>query len=234
MTGSEPSGNSALPPSYLAALAAKVAPGTPPLAEPLRPADPAVELRRSAVLLLLAGTSLADSAVLLEERAHTMRSQPGQFALPGGRVEPEDADDRAAALREAQEETGLDPATVQVLGAFAPLPMPWRGYRVRPVVAWTAERPELSALQSAEVERVVWAPLVGPGSLSDPAVRCAGMVTGRETGAAFDLPGDAFVWGFTALMLDALLAELGLVDADRDLTGLPQREVPALRRRAGL
>ena len=123
--------------------------------DPRVPKDPStLEARRSAVLIHLAGTGLHDAQLVLEERGHSMRSQPGQFALPGGRVEPEDADDRAAALREAQEETGLDPATVQVLGAFAPLPMPWRGYSVRPVVAWTAERPELTALQSAEVERI--------------------------------------------------------------------------------
>ncbi|WP_341856523.1 NUDIX domain-containing protein [Brachybacterium sp. GPGPB12] len=80
-----------------------------------------------AVLIHVAGTDLADARLVLEERGHRLRSQPGQFSLPGGKRDPGDRDDVHTAPREAQEETGLDPADAHVLGAFAPIPMPWRG-----------------------------------------------------------------------------------------------------------
>lgn len=185
------------------------------------------EPRRSAVLVLIAGTSLEDAEILLEERSHRMRSQPGQFALPGGRAELEDIDDAATALREAHEETGLDPSSVRVLGAFASIPMPWRGHAVTPVVAWAPARPMLGETDGAEVERLLWAPLRGRGALSDPGVHRRGLLDGRAVGAAFDLPGEAFVWGLTAAILDGVLRLLGLPGAAPDAATV---EIPALRR----
>lgn len=214
-------------PAYLRDLAARAATGDAVLADPLRPVPAGFAPRRSAVLVLLAGTGLEDASLLLEERAHSMRSQPGQFALPGGRVEPEDPDDAAAALREAREETGLDPADVRVLGAFAPIPMPWRDYSVRPVLAHSPQRPRLGPLNPAEVERAVWAPLTGPGSLSHASVRGVGVLDGRATGPAFDLPGDSFVWGFTAMIIAAVLEGLAVPVPPSP----PDREVPGHRRR---
>ncbi|MFC0675613.1 NUDIX hydrolase [Brachybacterium hainanense] len=186
--------------------------------------------RRGAVLLLVTGRRLEHARIVVEERAHTLRSQPGQFSLPGGGVEPQDADDAAAALREAQEEVGLDPAAVQVLGAFAPIVMPWRAYEVRPVLAWAPEDPGLHAADPGEVARVVWAPLHGAGSLSDPAVRRTGLLDGRDVGTAYDLADDAFVWGFTAYLLEAVLRRLMPVPGEQDQ---PRMEVPALRRMEG-
>lgn len=222
----------ALPP-FLSALERRLAAEEHKLAPPLRPVPERWRPRSSAVLLLLAGTGTGDASLLLEERAHTMRSQPAQFALPGGRVEPTDADEVATALRETREETGLDPALVRVVGSFAPIPMPWRNFQVRPVVGWMPARPTLGCVEPQEVASLVWAPLTGPRSLSDPAVRRTGMLDGVPAGTAFDLPGDAFVWGFTAMILDALLGELG-IEVPGDGTPPAPEEVPELRRRAGL
>ena len=193
--------------------------------------DPALRdraVRRSAVLIHLAGTGLDDVQLVLEERGHSMRSQPGQFSLPGGGRDPEDRDDVHTALREAEEETGLDPAEVLVLGAFAPIPMPWRVQEVTPVLSWSPAMPPLGVQDPFEVERVVWAPLTGRGSLTDPAHQQRGMLRGYGVGPAFDLPGDAFVWGFTAMILEQVLTGLGL---DPVPPTAPVREIPPERRR---
>ena len=194
-----------------------------------RDPDPAGRaVRRSAVLIHVAGTGLDDARVVLEERGHALRSQPGQFSLPGGGRDPGDRDDVHTALREAQEETGMDPADVQVLGAFAPIPMPWRVQRVTPVLSWSPSVPRLGVQDPIEVERLVWAPLTGPGSLTDPAHRLYGRLTGFGVGPAFDLPRDAFVWGFTAMILEKVLTGLGL---DPVPSTAPVREIPPERRR---
>lgn len=185
--------------------------------------------RRSAVLLLVAGTDLDDAHLALEERGHALRSQPGQFALPGGGVDPEDRDEVHTALREAQEETGLDPRAVTVLGAFAGIPMPWRSQHVTPVLAWAPSRPPLRAQDPVEVERVVWAALTGDGSLTDPARRFRGLLDGRPVGPVFDLPDGAFVWGFTAMIIEQALSGLGLDPVPWDA---PVREIPPERRRS--
>ena len=74
--------------------------------------------------------------VLLTQRAVDLRSHPGQVAFPGGAMDAGDASPVAAALREAREETGLDPAGVEVLGSMADIFLPPSGYVVTPVLAW--------------------------------------------------------------------------------------------------
>lgn len=202
-------------PAFLADLAARAdGSATDGMKELLRRDEPApddaLSMRHSAVLVLITGTTLAQAHVLVHERGYTLRSQPGQFALPGGGVEPQDADAMATALREAREEVGLDPEQVQVLGAFAPVPMPHRGRLVTPVLAWAPQQPPVSVEDPVEVERVVWVPLVGEGSLSELGRRGGGLLDGRSVGPLFDLPDDVLVWGLTAFILDAVLAGVGL------------------------
>ncbi|MDN5898876.1 MAG: CoA pyrophosphatase [Brachybacterium sp.] len=195
---------------------------------PLDPPRGDRPVRRSAVLIHLAGTGLHDAQLVLEERGHAMRSQPGQFSLPGGGFDPEDRDDVHTALREAREETGLDPADVRVLGAFAPIPMPWRVQVVTPVLSWSPSMLPLGVQDPIEVERLVWARLTGSGSLGDPGHQQRGFLGGRGVGPAFDLPDGAFVWGFTAMILEQVLTGLGL---DPVPPTAPVREIPPERRR---
>lgn len=153
----------------------------------------------------------ADLDVLLLARAATLRSHAGQVAFPGGRAE--DGEDAVtAALREAEEETGLDPAGVEVLGAFGELPMPVSNHVVTPVLGWWARPTPVRVVDVAESAHVFRAPV---GDLLDPDNRFTTVLRrGRQTwrGPGFHVhDGDLthLVWGFTAGILDAMFDQLG-------------------------
>lgn len=229
-------------PEFLRELAAHAAAGDCVLAEPLQPVPRRWAPRQSAVLVLLSGRTLEDAHLVVEERGHRMRSQPGQFSLPGGGREEGDADAAATALREAREEIGLDASAVRVLGSFAPVPMPWREHEVHPVIAWAPQMPPLRVADPREVERVEIVPLVGPDSLTDPGCRFIGSFDGRAVGAVFSLSRERFVWGFTAMLIERVLDLMGLgiggpstgSSPDGPIPAAPPRiEIPAARRREG-
>ncbi len=162
--------------------------------------------RHSAVLVLF-GEGPAGPDVLLIERAHTLRSHAGQPAFPGGALDPEDGDPAGdgpvtAALREAEEEVGLDASTVDVLGVLPALWLPPSGFVVHPVVGfWRAPHP-VDVVDAAEVAAVARVPIA---ELVDPAARLRVTHPSGWTGPAFEVRG-LLVWGFTAGLLDRLLA----------------------------
>ena len=96
----------------------------------------------------------AEPDVLLIERAHDMRSHAGQPAFPGGRVDPTDVDVVATALREAEEETGLDPSGVEVVAVLPDLFIPPSGFVVTPVLGWWQRPSPVFAKDPAEVASV--------------------------------------------------------------------------------
>ena len=165
---------------------------------------PAGSHRLSAVLLLF-GEGPDGPDVLLTERAAGLRAHPGQVAFPGGRVEPTDAGPGAAALREAQEETGLDPAGVEVLATLPDLYLPVSDYAVTPVLAWWRVPSPVDAVDQVEVARAVRVPVA---ELLDPAHRFLVAHPSGYVGPGFAARG-LFVWGFTAGVLDRVLALAG-------------------------
>ncbi|WP_058234598.1 NUDIX hydrolase [Devriesea agamarum] len=193
--------------------------------------DPSFNGASSAVLVLLAGSTTQDLSVLLTERAHHLRSQPGQIALPGGMREPGDFGPSDTALREAREEVGLDPETVRVVRVSAPVSMQVRSVQVIPVIGWSASRPSLS-ISAAEVAAAQWIRLTGQGGLSDPACRATGLLSKRQVGPVFHAVGspDYFIWGLTAKILDAVLSAAGLAAPWPTQRRIP---VPAQRARSG-
>jgi len=136
--------------------------------------------------------------VLFTERSAHLPDHPGQISFPGGRVEPDDADDRAAALREAHEEIGLLPAQVELLGELAPYETV-TGYRVKPVVGWIEPPIEL-APDPFEVASVFEVPL---DFLLDPANhRRQFRMQGDVRRDYWAMPyGERYIWGATAAML---------------------------------
>ena len=162
-----------------------------------------VGVRRAAVLVLLG----PGPEVLLTVRAAGLRSHAGQVALPGGGRDPEDADDAATALREAQEEVGLDPASVDVLGVLPSLWAPPASYEVVPVLAWWRQPHPLAVVDPVEVAEIRLVPLA---ELTDPANRFGVQhPRGRGVGPGFRA-GGLFVWGFTAALLGWVLDLAGV------------------------
>lgn len=164
-----------------------------------------------------------DLDVLLLARAATLRSHPGEVAFPGGRVDPGDPDATAAALREAREETGLDPSGVEVLGVLPAVPLAFSRHLVTPVLAWWQDPSPVRVVDEAESSAVFRAPVA---DLLDPAHRGVTVIRrdgGEWRGPAFTV-GDHLVWGFTGMLLDALFTQLGWAEEwDRE------REIPLVR-----
>jgi 8-oxo-dGTP pyrophosphatase MutT (NUDIX family) len=147
--------------------------------------------------------------IALTVRGSGLRNHTGQVSLPGGRVEEGETFERAA-LREATEEIGVDPGTVELLGRLTPLHIPVSGFLLHPVVGFTTMRP---AFQRAEweVSRIIEAPV---SLLSDPSIIKREIRTRVVKGQSvdvdvpyFDIDGEK-VWGATAMVLAEFCAIL--------------------------
>lgn len=166
--------------------------------------------RAAAVLVPVVGGD--EPALVFTLRTETVPSHKGQISFPGGSIEDSDRDVHAAALREANEEIGLDPARVEVLGELDTFPTYVSGYVVTPVVGWLEKMPELTP-NPAEVARVLVIPL---SALTDEIRSDPGFAHGGRT-----YPTEAWVWegnviwGVTARVLRGflhLLGDAGLVE----------------------
>lgn len=160
---------------------------------------------RAAAVLILFGEDGGRRELLLIKRAAGLRSHAGQVAFPGGGVEPGDADTVAAALREAWEETGLDPSGVSPFATLPELFVPRSGYVVTPVLAWWRAPSPVGVVDPYEVASVHRVPL---DELVDPANRFRVRHTSGLVGPGFAADG-LFVWGFTAGLIDWVVAAAG-------------------------
>jgi 8-oxo-dGTP pyrophosphatase MutT (NUDIX family) len=146
-----------------------------------------------------------DLHAVFTKRREDLRRHPGEISFPGGRYDEGEADLRATALREAQEEIGLPPDAVEIVGALQPTPTIATGYAVYPFVgliepgrAWT-----LSAREVAEVLELSMRSLVS-GYGRRRLVR-RGLPIRTDT----YLVEDNLIWGATARILSDLLDRIG-------------------------
>jgi 8-oxo-dGTP pyrophosphatase MutT (NUDIX family) len=156
--------------------------------------------RRASVLIVF-GEGPHGPDLLLVERAATLREHAGQVAFPGGGEDPVDADAVATALREAEEETGLDPSGVVPLAQLPDLYIPPSGFVVAPIVAHWARPVPVHAVDAGETAAVARVPV---SELADPANRFTVSHPSGFTGPGFAVNG-LFVWGFTGGLLAAML-----------------------------
>lgn len=159
------------------------------------------------LVVLLEGETSVE--VLIERRSGHLSRHAGQYALPGGRIDGDDPDPEAAAVREAEEETGLDGRRVTVLGRLSDR-RTGSGWVVTPVVA-NAVSPVRLAPDPQEVAGLVRVPV---GVLSDNARYR--IVVRRQRGLlirSMALVWDGHVvWGATAQVLRSFGRVLGTVD----------------------
>lgn len=161
--------------------------------------DPAAEQiadRQAAVLILLSGTCPDGIEVVLLQRASGLRDHPGEISFPGGSWERNDTSPVATALREATEETGVDPADVSPLLLLPRLFIRASRFDVTAVVAFWHRPVSLTPVDAAETHRVLSVPL---RELADP-----------QRWRTYTVPGwhgpstcldTALLWGYTAEVL---------------------------------
>lgn len=153
---------------------------------PLRPAG------------VLAAFHEDDGGLVLTKRASGLRHHPGQIALPGGKVDPTDANQIATALREAQEEVGLDPQQIDLIGLLPPH-RTTTGFAITPVLG-IIRGPFRPRPEPGEVDEVFSLPF---RHVADPA---SYRVTGRHWRGGwrnyYVAPfGPYYLWGATARIL---------------------------------
>ena len=184
-------------PGWLASLARSAA--TMEVPQAVRP--PPGGGRPSAVLILF-GDGPDGPDVLLVQKTPWLRRHAGQPAFPGGAIDESDGGPVRAALREAAEEARVDPSGVQVLAVLPELYIPRSGFSVIPVLAWWRRPAPVEPGDPMEISAVTRVPI---SELADPANRLSTRHPSGHSGPAFQV-GDMLVWGFTAMLVDRLLA----------------------------
>lgn len=179
---------------------------------PILPADQRIEgdIALAPAAVLVAVTDRPEPGVILTQRASHLRKHAGQVAFPGGRIDEDDGDAIAAALREAQEEIALDPAHVEIVGTSDRYHT-FTGFDIIPVLGVVP--PDLPyTLHAGEVEGLFEVPM---DYLLSPANRVRKQVEfrGRNHHYYETLWGDYRIWGVTAAIIANLSQRLGYDDA---------------------
>ncbi len=175
-------------------------------------APDAVDDFRQAAALLLLYPHKGSWHIPLTVRGSRLRHHTGQVSMPGGRIDLGESIEQAA-LREAEEEVAIDPASVEILRRLTPLPIAASGHLLHPVLGVTSQRPAFRVAEH-EVERLIEVPvarLKGPDLVRwEERKRSLPPYTMMDV-PYFDLE-DTHIWGATAMVLAEFLALIGDVD----------------------
>jgi len=187
------------------------------LVRPLAP--PAGVVARPGAVLILLYPDGPDLRLPLTVRSEQLPNHRGEVSLPGGATDPADDGPTMTALRECQEELGVDPGAVAVWGTLSPIYIQPSNFHITPVVGFHAT-PPLFQLNHAEVSAVISVTL---RELLDPALIAVEQWTlrGREVRVPFFAIAGYKVWGATALMLSEFVARLR---SALDATEIPRFE----------
>ncbi|MCV7299799.1 CoA pyrophosphatase [Mycobacterium barrassiae] len=173
------------------------------------------ERRDAAVLVLFSGpqeprsgSGLAEADLLVTVRASTLRHHAGQAAFPGGAADPGDADPVHTALREANEETGIDVGRLQPLTTLERMFIPPSGFHVVPVLAYSPDPGPVAVVDESETAVVARVPLRAFVNPENRIMVYRKENTRRSAGPAF-LLNEMLVWGFTGQVVSAMLDVAG-------------------------
>jgi len=146
-------------------------------------------------------------SLIFIRRASTLRTHSGEIAFPGGKTDPEDSSPKMTALREMQEELGIAPERVDVLGLLKPVFTVVSNYLITPVVGFLPEGPGTFKVQPGEVAELIIIPLQ---TLQDPAIFHTEQWTRAEVSRTiyFYNYGNYRIWGATGRILHSLLQHL--------------------------
>jgi 8-oxo-dGTP pyrophosphatase MutT (NUDIX family) len=139
----------------------------------------------------------------LTKRPSTMKYHPGQISFPGGKVEKEDISAEMTALREAQEEVGIDISSIEVIGRLSDFYLEISKFSIQPFLAWSDQKPEF-LLNPDEVEELVLFPLsdfIENEIILETELQT---LTGILRVKYFPF-NDKIVWGATAMILSELI-----------------------------
>ena len=160
---------------------------------------------RDAAVMIAVVDHPGDATLLLTQRTVHLRNHSGQIAFPGGRIDPEDATPEDAALRETEEEVGLDPSLIDIIGRM-PDYVTGSGYRIAPVLGVVTPGFDLT-INPDEVDAAFEVPL---RFLMDPANhRRESRLWNEQERFFYTMPyGDRYIWGVTAGIIHALYERL--------------------------
>ncbi|MCB1266328.1 MAG: CoA pyrophosphatase [Mycobacterium sp.] len=172
--------------------------------------------RDAAVLVLFSGPHADDPVgrvpefadLLLTVRAGSLRHHAGQAAFPGGAADPGDAGPVDTALREAREETGIDPARLHPLATLERMFIPPSGFHVVPVLAYSPDPGPVAVVDQSETAVVARVPLRAFVNPENRLMVCRSGAERRYAGPAF-LLNEMLVWGFTGHVISAMLDVAG-------------------------
>ena len=161
---------------------------------------------RPAAVLICFADGVNGPELLLTQRATTLRNHAGQISFPGGASDPGDADAVTTALREAEEEVGLEPHDVLVFGTLPTLWLPPSNFAVTCVLGYWDTPRTLEPVDVGEVGSILHHPI---DQLIDPVNRFSVEHPTGWRGPAFEVGSEVPLWGFTAGVISRLFEALG-------------------------